>query len=60
MPGVKVRVHPLCLLVGVLSALTGTQIPAPIAALQDKAVRFEDSCAPQEMGRAVLRLLGIG
>ena len=43
-----------------LSALTGTQIPAPIAALQDKAVRFEDSCAPQEMDRAVLRLLGIG
>ena len=27
MPGVKVRVHPLCLLVGVLSALTGTLLP---------------------------------
>lgn len=42
-----------------LSALTGTPVPTPIEALRDKPVRFEESCAPQEMRGTVLRLLGL-
>ncbi|MDD3228477.1 MAG: threonine synthase [Oscillospiraceae bacterium] len=41
-----------------LSAETGTQVPRPIAALQDKPVRFSDSCKPAEMFRKALELTG--
>lgn len=41
MPGVKIRVHPLCLLVGVLSALTGALLPFLAAIL----AAVEHECA---------------
>ncbi|WOC31021.1 MULTISPECIES: threonine synthase [Caproicibacterium] len=41
-----------------LSAITGTQIPAPIAALEKKTVRFSDSCRPAEMAQKTLELTG--
>jgi threonine synthase len=41
-----------------LSAVTGTQIPTPIAALQNKPVRFSGACTPSEMCQATLKLTG--
>lgn len=41
-----------------LSAMTGTQIPAPIAQLRDKRVRFSGDCTPAQMPQTVLRLAG--
>ena len=41
-----------------LSTATGTPIPAPIAALQNKPIRFHDSCAPAEMFKKALELTG--
>ena len=45
--------------VGALSRLTGTRVPAPIAALKEKPVRFSASCKKGEMGAAVLDLLSV-
>lgn len=42
-----------------LSALTGTSIPAPIAELQQKPLRFAEVCNPAGMELAVLGTLGI-
>ena len=41
-----------------LSALTDTEIPAPIAALQNKPVRFHDTCSPADMFKKALELTG--
>jgi len=41
-----------------LSALSGSPVPGPIAALESKPVRFRQSCAKEEMGGAVLRAAG--
>ncbi|MDD3261709.1 MAG: threonine synthase [Oscillospiraceae bacterium] len=41
-----------------LSTLTKTEIPQPIAALQNKAVRFTDSCSPADMPAKTLELTG--
>lgn len=40
-----------------LQALTHTAVPAPIAALSGKAVRFKNCCKPNEMQSAVLNHL---
>ena len=40
-----------------LSELTGEAVPAPIAALESKPVRFFSSCKKEEMGAVVLKLL---
>lgn len=42
-----------------LSALTGTQAPAPIQALEGKPVRFQEVSSVANMGQAVRRLMGI-
>lgn len=42
-----------------LAALTRTEVPAPIEALQEKPVRFTESCKAEEMDAAVLRMAGI-
>jgi len=42
-----------------LSALTGTPIPAPIALLESKPVRFENICTKASMGEVVLKMAGI-
>ena len=42
-----------------LSELTDTPIPQPIAALKGKPVRFENLCAAQEMPQFVLRTVGV-
>ncbi len=42
-----------------LSAVTGTQIPAPIASLQEKPVRFANVCTAAGMREEVLRAAGI-
>ena len=42
-----------------LSSLTGTGIPNPIAALQNKAVRFQNLCTVEQMPQAVLGMVGL-
>ena len=42
-----------------LSELTGTPVPAPIAALASKPVRFHNSCTKGTMGEMVLKAAGI-
>lgn len=42
-----------------LSALTGTQAPDPIQALEGKPVRFQEVSSVADMGQAVRRLMGI-
>lgn len=42
-----------------LSAITGTPIPAPIAELEAKAVRFRNLCSKDTMREAVLQMTGI-
>ena len=42
-----------------LAEKTGTSIPAPIASLQEKSVRFTDVTAVSGMREAVRRLAGI-
>lgn len=42
-----------------LSALTGTPVPAPIAALESKTVRFQNLCTKETMRDAVLKMTGI-
>ena len=42
-----------------LSAVTGTSVPAPIAELESKKVRFNDICSKDKMGEAVLKTAGI-
>ena len=41
--------------VRVLSEMTGTPVPEPIAELEDKPVRFGTVCAKEEMGAEVLK-----
>jgi len=45
--------------VDMLSAVTGAPIPAPIAALRGKPVRFTESCEVGQMTEAVLSMLDI-
>ena len=42
-----------------LHALTGCEIPAPLASLKDKKVRFEQVCDRDDMRRVVYGMLGI-
>ena len=42
-----------------LSALSGTPVPAPIAALESKTVRFRNVCSKEQMPDAVLRMLNL-
>lgn len=42
-----------------LSAVTGTPIPTPIAALETKQLRFNDFCTKEEMGKTVLKTANI-
>lgn len=42
-----------------LSALTGTPIPAPIAELQAKQVRFQNTCQISQMSEVVLQMAGL-
>ncbi|MDD5953115.1 MAG: threonine synthase [Oscillospiraceae bacterium] len=42
-----------------LSKLTGTEVPAPIAGLKEKPVRFQNVCEKEQMGDVLLRLLGL-
>ena len=46
-------------LVHQLSVLTGEQVPAPLADLEQRSVRFTDVCDKEEMAQAVFRMLGI-
>ena len=46
-------------LVHQLSILTGEQVPAPLADLEQRSVRFTDVCDKEEMAQAVFRMLGI-
>ncbi len=40
-----------------LSKETGTEIPAPIAALESKTVRFQNVCTPQTMSDELLKIV---
>ena len=42
-----------------LSELTDTEIPQPIAALQGKPVRFSNLCAAEEMPNFVRKTVGV-
>ena len=42
-----------------LSAITGTPIPAPIAALESKPIRFNNICTKGTMGEIVLKMANI-
>ena len=42
-----------------LSKLSGTAIPKPIAALQGKLVRFENTCDADDMADFVRRTVGV-
>ena len=46
--------------VGLLSEKTGVPVPAPIASLASKPLRFSEVCGRDEMGAAVLRAAGAG
>lgn len=46
--------------VGLLSEKTGVPVPAPIASLALKPLRFSEVCGRDEMGAAVLRAAGAG
>mgnify|MGYP000882727682 CR=1 FL=1 len=43
-----------------LSEKTGAPVPAPIASLEKKPLRFSEVCGKDEMGTAVLRAAGAG
>lgn len=45
--------------VRLLSRVTGTDIPAPIAALENANVRFKEACGREELMDAVMRFLSI-
>ena len=42
-----------------LSAVSGTAVPAPLAALEQKEIRFDNVCEPGGMRRFVLETLGL-
>lgn len=42
-----------------LSVVTGEQIPAPLADLEQRSVRFTDVCDKEQMAQAVFKMLGI-
>ena len=42
-----------------LSVVTGEQIPAPLADLEQRGVRFTDVCDKEDMAQAVFKMLGI-
>ena len=42
-----------------LHAKTGADVPAPLASLRDKEVRFNNVCSKEDMGEMVFGLLGI-
>ena len=46
-------------MVDMLSEKTGTAVPAPLAALKDKATRFTNVCEADEMPEFVLNALGV-
>jgi threonine synthase len=45
--------------IDVLSEQTGTPIPAPIAELESKPLRFSQSCPKNEMGNIVLKMANV-
>ena len=46
-------------MVGELNRVSGVDIPAPIASLKDKAVRFTDVCDKEDMSQMVFKLLDL-
>lgn len=46
-------------MVNELHGKTGAEIPAPLASLKDKTVRFEHVCSKHDMGEMVFKLLGL-
>lgn len=46
-------------IVGELNRVTGADIPAPLALLKDKQVRFSDVCNKEDMSRMVFKLLDL-
>ena len=42
-----------------LNELTGAPIPAPLASLKDKKVRFTDVCNKEDMSQMVFKLLDL-
>jgi threonine synthase len=42
-----------------LSSLTKTEVPAPIASLEQKTVRFQNVCAKENMGDELLKMVGL-
>lgn len=46
-------------MVNELHDMTGAEIPAPLASLKDKTVRFDNVCSKQDMGEMVFKLLGL-
>ncbi len=42
-----------------LSALTKTEVPAPIANLESKEVRFKNVCTKENMGSVLLQMVGL-
>lgn len=46
-------------MVNELYKTTGSAVPAPLASLKDKAVRFDHVCTKEDMGEMVFKLLGI-
>lgn len=45
--------------IAVLSGQTGTPVPAPIAELESKPLRFSRTCPKNEMGDIVLKMAGV-
>lgn len=46
-------------MVGELNRITGVEVPAPIASLKDKKVRFTDVCDREDMSNMVFKLLDL-
>ncbi len=42
-----------------LNRVTGAQVPAPLASLKDKSVRFENVCNKEDMSQMVFKLLDL-
>lgn len=42
-----------------LNKVTGAAVPAPLASLKDKTVRFTDVCNKEDMSQMVFKLLDL-
>ena len=42
-----------------LSKLTNTEVPAPIAHLEQKTIRFSNVCEKENMGHELLKMVGL-